>query len=118
MPVEVVVNGVAVKRQTIAADGIVRELAFDVPIEQSSWVALRVLPSSHTNPVFVVVGGAPIRASARSAEWCLRAIDMAWKANSPRIAASERAEAEKAFDHARQVYRQRLAESGRPGGLK
>ena len=112
VPVEVVVNGVAVKRQKIAADGVVRELAFDIPIDRSSWVALRILPSSHTNPIFVLVGGAPVRASARSAEWCLRAIDMAWKANSPRIAASERPEAEKAYEHARQVYRRILAESG------
>ena len=26
---------------------------FDVPLDRSSWVALRILPSSHTNPVFV-----------------------------------------------------------------
>ena len=32
-------------------------------IKQSSWVALRIYPSSHTNPVFVLVGGKPIRAS-------------------------------------------------------
>ena len=27
-----------------------------MPIKKSSWVALRIYPSSHTNPVFVVVG--------------------------------------------------------------
>ena len=36
---------------------------------RSSWAALRVYPSAHTNPVFVLVGGRPIRASHRSAEW-------------------------------------------------
>ena len=31
-----------------------RDVSFDVPIEKSSWVALRIYPSSHTNPVFVL----------------------------------------------------------------
>ena len=50
----------------------IQGVSFDVPIEKSSWVALRVYPSSHTNPVFVSVGGKPIRASRKSAEWCLK----------------------------------------------
>jgi hypothetical protein len=34
------------------------------------------LPATdHTNPIFVVVGGQPIRASRKSAEWCLKAVD-------------------------------------------
>ena len=33
------------------------------------------IPSAHTNPVFVIVGDQPIRASRRSAEWCLRGVD-------------------------------------------
>ena len=41
------------------------------PIERSSWIAARILPSSHTNPMFAIVADAPIRASRRSAEWCL-----------------------------------------------
>ena len=41
-----------------------------VPIERSSWVALRHFPQMHTNPVEVLVGGRPIRASRRSALWC------------------------------------------------
>ena len=111
VPVELVVNGVAVKRQVIVADGVAREIAFDVPVTASSWIALRILPSSHTNPVFVVVGGKPVRASARSAEWLLAAVDAAWKANSPRIRDKERTDAERAYEHARQVYRRVLAES-------
>ena len=63
VPVEVVVNGVAVATQPLVADGVVRDLTFDVPIERSSWIAARVLPSAHTNPVFALVGGKPIRAS-------------------------------------------------------
>jgi len=45
-----------------------RDIAFDVPLAKSSWIALRILPSSHTNPVFAIVDGKPIRASRRSAE--------------------------------------------------
>ena len=41
-----------------------RDMTFDVKLERSSWVAVRILPSSHTNPVFVLVGGKPIRAVA------------------------------------------------------
>ncbi len=111
MPVEVIVNGRPVAKTNIVADGGIRDLVFDVPIERSSWVALRIFPSSHTNPVFVVVGGKPIRASRRSAEWCLKAVDQCWSQKAPRISATERGEAEKAYEYARQVYRRILAES-------
>jgi len=111
VPVELVVNGQVVARQEIDADGELRSLTFSHQIERSSWVALRILPSSHTNPIFVLVGGRPIRASRRSAEWCLQAVDQCWNQKSPRFRDSERAEAEKAYDFARQAYRQRLQES-------
>lgn len=111
VPVELIVNGQPVAKKTILADGAIREVTFDFPMEQSSWVALRILPSSHTNPVFVTVGGQPIRASRRSAEWCLKAVDQCWSQKAPKISAKERPEAEKAYQHARQVYRRILAES-------
>ena len=57
VPVEVVVNGYPAARQNIAADGKIRDIVFDVPIARSSWIALRILPSSHTNPIFVLVRG-------------------------------------------------------------
>jgi len=111
VPVELIVNGQPVAKKNILADGSVREVSFEVPIEQSSWIAMRILPSSHTNPIFVLVDGQPIRASRRSAEWCLKAVDQCWSQKAPKISARERPEAEKAYEHARQVYRQRLAES-------
>jgi hypothetical protein len=61
--------------------------------------------------VFAIVGGKPIRASKRSAEWCLTAVNQCWTQKSARIRASELDEARKAYDHAREVYRQRVAES-------
>jgi hypothetical protein len=111
VPVEVIVNGYPVAQREIVADGTTQEVIFDVPIQQSSWVCLRILPSSHTNPVFVVVGDKPIRASKRSAEWCLQALDQCWKQKMPKIrAGKEREEAQAAYDKARQEYRKILSE--------
>jgi hypothetical protein len=113
VPVQVIVNGEPVATTKIAADGVPRALAWDVPLARSSWIALRILPSSHTNPIFVLVDGRPIRASRRSAEWCLQAVDQCWTQKSPKIAASERPAAAVAYDHARQVYKQIIAQSDR-----
>src|SRR5262249_48294487 len=111
VPVEVIVNGQAVARREIDADGTFRDLEFDVPIERSSWVALRIYPSSHTNPIFVQVGEQPIRASRKSAEWCLKAVDQCWSQKVKNTRASEREDAQKAYDVAREAYRKILAES-------
>ena len=111
VPVELVVNGKAVARKTIVADGSVQDVAFDVPIERSSWVAVRILGSSHSNPIFVMVGGKPIRASRASAEWCLRAVDQCWSQKASKISARELPDARAAYDHARQVYTKLIAES-------
>ena len=111
VPVEVIVNGEPVAKKTIPADGQVRDLEFAVPISRSSWIALRILPSSHTNPIFVVVDGKPIRASRASAEWCLNAVNQCWTQKAPRIRDSERVEALRAYDHARDVYKRLLAET-------
>ncbi len=59
VPLEVIVNGQPVASTEISADGNMQGILFDVPIKQSSWVALRIYPSSHTNPVFVSVAGKP-----------------------------------------------------------
>src|SRR6185503_2578365 len=72
--VEAIVNGHPVATQRLTADGVLRDLTFDIPVQRSSWIALRILGSAHTNPVFVSVGGRPIRASTRSAEWCLKSV--------------------------------------------
>ena len=102
--VEAVINGEAVARQQIAADGTIHDIRLDVPIARSSWVALRIQGSAHTNPIFVTVDRKPIRASRRSAEWCLRAVDQCWSQKSPRIRARERDAARAAYDHARARY--------------
>ncbi|MGA7409989.1 MAG: CehA/McbA family metallohydrolase [Bryobacteraceae bacterium] len=111
VPVEVVVNGKAVQRKAVVADGQVRELQFDVPVKESSWIAVRTLPSAHTNPIFVLVAGKPIRASRQSAEWCLNAVNQCWTQKAPRIAPAEIEDAKKAYEHAREVYRKLISES-------
>ncbi|MFO0841522.1 MAG: CehA/McbA family metallohydrolase [Gemmataceae bacterium] len=111
VPVEVVVNGKPVATKEIEADGKGHEVTFQVPVKASSWVALRILPSSHTNPVFVLVGDRPIRASKKSAQWCLDGIDACWKQKVKLIRQAERPAAQKAYDEARAAYRKVLAES-------
>jgi hypothetical protein len=109
--VECVVNGYPVASREIAADGQPNDVAFDVKIDRSSWVALRILPSSHTNPVFVIVGEKPIRASKRSAEWCLKGVDQCWSQKERFYRGNEKEDAKSAYNHARESYRKILAES-------
>ncbi len=66
-------------------------------------MALRIYPSSHTNPVFVIVDGKPIH-ERKSAEWCLRAVNQCWKMKQGNIRVAEQAAAETAYDKARMVY--------------
>lgn len=106
VPVELVVNGKVAGRKTVLADGTVRDLSFDVPIKESSWVAVRVLPSAHTNPIFVIVEDKPVRASAASAEWCLNAVHQCWTQKAPRIGIKDLGAARAAYDHAEKVYEQ------------
>lgn len=109
--VELLVNGNVAATQTIDADGRPRDITFrDVDIARSSWLAVRVLPAAHTNPIFMVVGGKPIRASRRSIQWCLHGVDRCWSQKQQFIHPSEMADAREAYEHARAVYRTRLAE--------
>jgi hypothetical protein len=110
VPVELIVNGQSVERQNLLADGQVRDLSFDTHIEQSSWVALRVLGSSNTNPIFMVVGGKPIRASRDSAEWCLAAVNQCWTQKESKTSKAELADATNAYNHAREVYQKLIQE--------
>ena len=99
------------QKKNLIADGKLRELTFSTKIDRSSWVALRIFPSSHTNPVFVTVAGQPIRASRRSAEWCLKSVDQCWSQKEELIAEGEQAQARKDYGHARQTYRKLITEN-------
>jgi hypothetical protein len=113
VPVEIVANGKVVARKTIVADGSVQPLEFTIPVDASSWIAARVLPAAHTNPVFVTVNNSPIRASRRSAEWCLNAVNQCWTQKAPRLSPADLPKAREAYDHAREVYTKLLSESDR-----
>jgi len=111
VPVELIVNGQSVEQKPIRADGTVEEVVFRYTPKQSSWIAVRIFPSAHTNPVFVEVEGRPIRASRRSAQWCLDAVDVCWKQKKPLIRPAEHPAAEAAYEFARQTYRKILSEA-------
>jgi hypothetical protein len=112
--VEIVVNGKAVASAEVQADSREHDLSFDLKIDRSSWVALRNFPQLHTNPVNVVVGGKPIRASRKSALWCIGVIEQLWRVRGagpkPAIAPGEIEEARKMFDWAIEQYRKIAAE--------
>ncbi len=114
VPVELVINGQVVETKTLRADGLVRDITFETKVERSSWVALRIPMTSHTNPIFVTVDGKPIRASRRSGEWALAAVNQCWTQKAPRIRDTEIEAARAAYDHARQTYRRLIAESPIP----
>ncbi len=111
VPVELIVNGQAVARKVIVADGSLNRIEFETEIDKSSWVALRVLPSSHTNPVFVLVDEKPVRASKKSAEWCLKGVAQCKTQKQRFIRPGERDDFEAAYLHAEEAYRMILAES-------
>ena len=111
VPVELIVNGQSVETKEIEADGQINDLTFDYAPKHSSWVAVRIFPSSHTNPIFVEVDGQPIRASKRSAQWCRDAVDVCWKKKEPQIRKEEKADAAKAYDVARAAYDKAIAEA-------
>lgn len=110
VPVELLVNGKPVSRVQLKADGRSETLTFEADIPRSSWVAVRVLPSSHTNPIWVTVGDKPVRASRRSIQWCLDSVDRCWSNKERFIHPTELADAKDAYEHARVTYRQRLSE--------
>ncbi|MFT5051343.1 MAG: hypothetical protein ACI8QZ_002754 [Chlamydiales bacterium] len=74
--VELIVNGFPVATTRIVADGNSVSLTFpSIPIDCSSWVAVRVLGAAHTNAIIVEVGAKPVRSSKKSAQWCMDVID-------------------------------------------
>ncbi|MBI5769535.1 MAG: CehA/McbA family metallohydrolase [Verrucomicrobia bacterium] len=113
VPVEVIVNGEVAWRKEIEADGSFSTLNVPLETKESSWVAVRILPSVHTNPVWVTVGDKPVRASKRSAEWCIKAVDQCWSQKGRGIRSAERATAKQAYDEAKSIYERILSETTR-----
>jgi hypothetical protein len=111
VPVEIIVNGQVVAVDHLKADGTTRSQDFHVEIKQSSWVAVRILPSVHTNPIWVEVGGQPVRASKKSIDWCKQAVEVCWNAKKNQIREPEREAAKAAYDEAAKIYEARLKEA-------
>lgn len=101
--VALIVNGEPVDSQVIEADGTWKNISFTRRVEASSWIALRIYPSVHTNPFYVEVDGSPVRV-LESARWCRKAVDQCWKMKRPQIREPERAAAAEAYEAARKVY--------------
>jgi hypothetical protein len=110
VPVEAIVNAVPVARKDIVADGRNQKLVFELPIRCSSWIALRILPSSHTNPMFVSVGGQSQQPLCSSVQWCLDGVNQCWTQKAPKISPQDMPEAERAYEHAREFYKKLLGE--------
>jgi hypothetical protein len=106
-----IVYGIPLASNRVPADGKLHDLAFDVAIDKSSWVALRHFPQFHTNPVNVLVASKPIRASRQSARWCQEVIDQLWNNRQKNIVPPERDAAKAAFERAKERYRQIAAEA-------
>ena len=103
LTVELVINGIAVDSKTVTADGDWKDVSFEPQIDESCWLALRIFPCAHTNPIFVSVEGQPIL-NHRSAKWSRRALDQCWKMKKEKISDTDLPDAVEAFDRARAVY--------------
>ncbi len=108
--VELVVNGFTVARQEVSADGREHALTFQTDVQNSGWMAVRLFPHAHTNPIFVSVGGKPVR-FRRSIEWMQRCLEQCWAAKEQTYAAAEKADARELYDSARRAYKKLLTEA-------
>ncbi|MCF2521046.1 CehA/McbA family metallohydrolase [Dyadobacter sp. CY351] len=106
--VELVVNGEAVDTTEINADGAVNNVKFSYKPAKSGWAAVRVFPSSHSNPIFIKVNNKPV-IEKKSAEWCLATLNQCWKMKEPNIRAEEKKAAEAAYEEARKKYQAIIA---------
>ena len=111
--VELIANGRPVETQRVRGDGRMHELTFAAPkLDRSAWVAARIFPSAHTNPIWVKVDGRPVRVRS-SVAWCLASLEQCWKEKQRTYAPAEMQQAEEAYQHARDTYRRMLDESPR-----
>ena len=112
--VEAIVNGRVAASQTITADGTEQKINFNLPIKQSSWVAIRVKGAAHTNPVFVLVDNMPVRASRASVEWIMRSLLEAYETVNPKWNEKESASAHAAYEYSYAIYQRILSETTAP----
>jgi len=102
--VELIANGYPVTTQRVKADGNLRNVTFEHRVQRSSWMAIRVFPNAHSNPIFVVVDGQPVRGPIESIRWCLAGVEQCWRTKRSTYADDEQADAKAAYQHAREVF--------------
>jgi len=73
VPVEVIVNGYPVARQTVVADGAARDLKFDVPDRAEQLGLLSNLSIAPHESIFVDGGRQADQNKQAEREWCLKA---------------------------------------------
>jgi hypothetical protein len=112
--VEAVVNGRVAATKAVTADGSEQNVDFSLPIQQSSWIAIRIKGAAHTNPVFVLVDNMPVRASRASVEWIMRSLLEAYEAANPTWTEKDSANARAAYGYSYAVYQKILAETKTP----
>ena len=122
-------NGTVIEEIPFTGDRMALDFTRTVKVTQSGWYHLRIegarserfpldaaFAQAFTNPVWVTVGGAPVRsadAAAYSVKWIdtLRLMAEAWPGwRSPK----ERAHVFAQFDEAKKIYQQRGAEASAP----
>jgi cysteine-rich repeat protein len=112
--VDVLVNGDVVTRVPVAAG--VQLAQVRVPVSRSSWIAARS-PNGLTSPVYAIVAGSPVRASADDICYLWRSVDhLEDLVTTRRLYLYESApESLSAYHEAIDELRRRFAESGGQG---
>ncbi|MGC6442788.1 MAG: CehA/McbA family metallohydrolase [Rubripirellula sp.] len=109
--IELIINGYPVAQRRVDADGSKTRIEFDHNITKSCWVAMRVFPNAHTNPIYITVEDEPILGPAESIRWCQAGVEQCWKSKQNMYAIDEQADARSAYEHARRVYADLLQRS-------
>jgi hypothetical protein len=110
--VELIQNGYPVDTVEIQADGKINKVKFTRAVDHSSWLALRIYSSAHSNPIYIEMAGNPI-IEKRSAAWCIQALDQCWKKKEPNIRSAEKDAAKAAYDQARNIYENMVSGSSK-----
>ena len=110
--VEVVVNGRVAASREVPADGREHAVEFSVRDRAQQLDRGAAVPAAPHEPGQRARRRAgPSARHGQSAQWALACIDQLWRVRARRIAPAERAEAEKAYDEARAIYRRIASES-------
>ena len=111
VPVEIVVNGKAVAKKNVLADGKVRDIELEIPVSESSWIAARILPAAHTNPGVRHRWRQTGASIPKKRPMVSGRSESVLDAKAPRMKAADLVEGRQAYDHARDVYRKLIGES-------